>query len=142
MVFERGGDIRESCGEAGVGIYAYVASNNAMRAYYTSNGEILYTLIPNQNSIFLDFTKRELLRELITYMKKYVLEIGKRMEYYKVPQININNYQRFGSIIEDFVKKNYSNVDGWIVRHEGIGIPIGKQVVIKNLNAVNVQKVN
>jgi len=138
-IFERGGNIRQFNGEAGYGVYAYVAPSNAMKKYYTGNGETLYKIIPKDDAIFLDFTNDDyLLNMLIDYMREHTKKMGKEMQFYTPPKINKANYQRYGNILEEFIMNNYSDVDGWIVQHKGIGIPTGKQVVIRNLDSVNI----
>jgi hypothetical protein len=69
-------------------------------------------------------------------MKSEVLGLSKRMPGYRIPTINHTTYQRYGRLIEDFVRTKFSNIDAYITNHEfGGDIPKGKQLIIKNENA-------
>lgn len=139
MIFQRGGEVSQCHGESGFGMYAFVYPNPKMKDYYTRNGEQLLTIVPNKDSVFVDFTKKEIRSNLIVFMKSEVEKMSLSMSgYYVKPKINNKNYQRFGRMIEDFVNLNFPKCDGWIVNHEGSGIPSGKQVVIRNLESVKI----
>ncbi len=139
-IFERGvreGDppLKAVHGEAGHGIYAF-KPNSEMRSYYTQQGESLYTFDIPDNKI-ADLTKE--LDQLIPFMKKDIDKTAEQMGgFYVKPKINRENYQRFGRIIEDYIRVHHPDKSAYLVQHKGIGIPTGKQLVITNMDDVEI----
>jgi len=134
FIVERGGDITTSYGEAGRGVYAYVP-NNAMRKYYTAHDETLHKIMLNKDRI-VDLSTGRNLDNLIQFIRQEIERMAQTMQGYVRPKVNNSNAQRFGRIIEIYVRNNYPNVDAYIVKHMGPGIPTGKQVVITNMSVL------
>lgn len=140
MILERGqfkskDGLNVADGEAGTGIYAYIP-NIKMREYYTKNGEDLIFIKINDKSSIIDLTKE--VDKLIFYIRKNIEFLAAQMDFYQIPKITKENYQRFGRQIENYIRENYYNADGYIVQHKGFGVPTGKQVIIKNQNAIEI----
>ncbi len=126
---------QSSCyGEAGEGIYAMVP-NKAMEAYYRSSGEGLFELKLKENYWVLDLTQGQPLSDLLSFGRQYLERLANEIPGYVKPSLTSKTIQRFGSIIESFVRKNYSEAAGYMVPHVGPSLPTGIQIVIKNLDA-------
>jgi len=125
----------KSIGESGYGIYFSLTRYPQMLKYYKDEKfghdvRIIYAR-PKINCEIYDFTKSENLDDLIQYMKNEIDELSKRMSGYMKPKINRSNYQRFGNIIENYIRDNKLDISGYIVNHEFYGsIPKGKQLII------------
>ena len=141
MQFERcqHGGVPDECnvcdGEAGRGVYAFVPSA-AMRRYYTASGEDIYILSLISGHV-ADLTGSEM-PKLLAFAKAEFEQLAKRMPGYQVPRVSASNIQRFGRVIEQYVAQQYPDSVAYIVPHAGPGIPTGKQVVIKNLQAFKI----
>jgi len=61
------------------------------------------------------------------------------MKYYVKPKINRSNFQRFGNMIEDFMHQYFPNIDAYLVPHMGPGVPTGKQLVMTNESAFDIE---
>lgn len=149
-VFERcqhGGeptDANQAPGEAGTGVYAYVAPNRALRAYYSAQGESVYRLtlssdIPEARVI--DLTG-PLMAEVLAYADSEVSSLALRMPGYQKPRISATTIQRFGRILEQFIAQRFPDAVAYIVPHRGPGIPTGKQVVIRKMTAFEVTSIS
>jgi hypothetical protein len=130
-------DNRLCSGEAGYGLYAYVAPAPRMRAYYSSSGEAVYR-IEQQTGVVVDLTRGEALQSLIAFAKSEFSETAKRMPGFKTPSVSASNIQRFGSVIERYVNQFHPDAAAYLVPHKAAGIPTGTQAVIRNLDAFNV----
>lgn len=124
-----------SDGEAGRGVYAYVPSA-AMRRYYTAAGETVYSLSLIEGDV-PDLTGSEM-PLLLSFAKTEFERIAEQMPGYRVPRVSASNIQRFGRIVEQYIAQRHPNAVAYIVPHKGPGIPTGKQVVIKNLQAFEI----
>ena len=127
-------------GEAGRGIYAYVPSN-AMRAYYTANGETCYRLRMKCGDV-ADLSKGHNLRDLVDFAKAEFAEIAKQIPGYQIPQVTASNIQRFGRVIEKFVAQRFCSPDVYLVPHKGPGIPSGVQAIIRDISAFEIEPLN
>jgi hypothetical protein len=127
---QHGGVLSSADGEAGYGIYAYLPSPH-MRGYYSSNGETVFE-IEVDAALVVDLTAASTMAKLIAYATALFARRAKEIPGYRQPAVNRKNIQRFGSVIEQFIRENYSDAMAWIVPHNGPGIPDGKQVVIAN----------
>lgn len=132
-------------GESGRGIYFSVSDYSEMVDYYKRMSGQNFRVIqakPKLNTNIIDLTKPNILSELLRFMKSEVLGLSKRMPGYRTPTINHTTYQRYGRLIEDFIRRKYPNADAYITNHEfGGDIPKGKQLIIKNENAFDYQDV-
>lgn len=119
-------------GEAGRGIY-FSCSNNMVNYYQKMTPEYrtIYAY-PKENTLIVDFTKKENMINLIRFIQNELIDISKRFEYYNIPKINSSNYQRYGNQIQDYIKINFPEADAYIVNHEfkGSNLPKGKQLII------------
>jgi hypothetical protein len=126
-------------GEAGRGVYFSLNRYPATINYYKR--ECPYRVInafKKQNTKIVDFTISKNLVPLIEFMRGEIERMKQSMgSTYISPKINNSNYQRFGRLIQDFIKKIYGDVDGYIVNHEakGTDLPRGKQLIILNQDA-------
>ena len=142
MMFERcqhGSDMRATTGEAGHGVYAYPASEaNRMRSYYGSGGETVWRLAPQPDAVIVDLTEPGNAAEFLVFARA-----AARGSVFggPAPRISLSNAHRFGSLIERFIGSRYPEADAWLVRHEGAGIPSGKQLIIRSLSAFQVEEV-
>ncbi|MDO8415201.1 MAG: hypothetical protein Q7S87_03195 [Agitococcus sp.] len=128
-----------SCsGEAGYGVYAYVPSSG-MRAYYSANGESIFSLVHRCGEIVHFRGARR--HALVSFIRTEVQKLGRAMVGYKVPVVSGNNVQRFGSLIEFYISERYPNAVAYLVPHQGPGIPTGTQAVIRDLSAFDCQLV-
>ena len=134
-------------GEAGRGIYFSLDKYPSMISYY-KNETIPYRIIratKKPNTKIIDFTQSVALNKLITFMRTEILGLSKRMgNTYIPPKITQTNYQRFGRLIQDFIRKNSPDADGYIVNHEATGttVPKGKQLIVLNQDAFDYNEVN
>lgn len=128
-----------SPGQAGSGVYFFIPSPK-MKEYYTANGESLVTAKVRQDANLIDFTIKVNRDQLLMFMKNQIDSQGDRGmgSFYQKPIITLKNYQCFGQLIEMFVGATGKGTDGYIVNHEGIGLPKGKQAVIRNLEAIEI----
>ena len=135
-------DLTVADGEAGRGIYFSLEQYDDMVDYYKRGMEnvriIKATIKPNTKIV--DFTKPENTRVLINFMRQEIRGLSQRMgNTYIPPKITQSNYQRYGRLIQDFIRQKYPNVDGYIVNHEakGTNLPSGKQLIVLNKDDFN-----
>lgn len=77
------------------------------------------------------FTETMNLMQLMAYAESYFNRIADSMgSCYKNPKVLKSNYQRYGQMIESFIREIKPDLDGYIVNHQGVGIPKGKQAII------------
>lgn len=121
-----------SNGEAGRGVYGYLAPNKKMREYYSGKrGELSKDLKLVKFTVsgkIVDLTKE--VDKLIEVAKSEIEKTAQSMKYYVKPKINKSNIQRFPHIIYQYMTTNHPNASGYIVIHKGIGIPTSKQVIV------------
>jgi len=121
-------------GESGDGIYFSLTKYPQMLKYYKDMTEDGYRIIyakPKPNCQIHDFTNPVNLKDLIQFMKIEIEELSKRMIGYRKPNINTSNYQRYGNLIQDYIRKHKLDLSGYIVNHEYKNfIPTGKQLII------------
>jgi len=131
--------LTSSPGEAGDGVYAMIP-NARMRAHYTKDGEALVSIDMKPGKFVIDLTQPSKLQHLIDFTKEEIERTAKQMGgYYQKPKINQSTVQRFGRIITDYMRKFHPDASGWIVHHKGPGIPTGKQVVLPDPDAYEVE---
>jgi len=141
-------ELVHATGEAGDGIYFSLSKYPQMIKYYkdlTPEGYRVISAHPKKGTIIHDFTKPENLMELLKYMREEIDKMSKRMEYYMKPKINQSNYQRYGSMIEDYIRRKLNGkVDAYIVNHEmsGSNLPKGKQMIIINEDGFEYEEIN
>jgi hypothetical protein len=131
-----------SPGQSGTGVYFFSPSAK-MQQYYTANGESLVTAKVKSDANFIDFTVKDNRDQLLTYMRSEIDKQGDNGmgSFYQKPKITLKNYQCFGQLIEMFVGATGKGVDGYLVNHEGDGIPKGKQAVIRNIEAIEIMPI-
>jgi len=137
LIVERsqfGKEMRSFNGEAGNGVYAHLPSK-ALRNYYTSNGEQSFKIELNKNEV-IDLTQSDNLNQLLNFAKTEINKNAKDISGYIKPKVNKNNIQRYGRIIELFIKQVRPWAKAWIVSHSGPNIPTGKQVVITDKTCI------
>lgn len=125
-------------GEAGTGIY--FSSNSRMVDYYRDKTHVPYRIIeatPKQNCEIVDFTEKWRLEALIVFMREQIKERAKEWQFYIPPKINQKNYQRYGDMIQQFLRDKDIPHDAYLVNHQfdGSALPKGKQLVIVNEDA-------
>lgn len=141
-------ELVHATGEAGEGIYFSLSKYPQMIRYYkemTPEGYRVVSAHPKNGTIIYDFTKPENLTDLLNYMREEIDKISKRMDYYIKPKINQSNYQRYGTMIEDYIRRKLNgNVDAYIVNHEmsGSNLPKGKQMIIINEDEFEYEEIN
>ena len=141
MILERcqHGEINESSvthGEAGVGVYAFVP-NSGMRTYYTSQGETCWRL-ELKDGFVADLSRGALLVDLVSFARGQVLENANRIPGYVAPRITTTNIQRYGRLVEMYVRSQLPDAKAYLVPHCGPGIPTGVQAVIRDLSAFEI----
>jgi hypothetical protein len=124
-------------GEAGRGIYFSVGKYPDMIKYYQKGMEGGFRIVKAvalPNTKIIDFTSPKLLGALIDFMRKEIVTLSKRMQGYIPPKIDTSNYQRFGRLIEDYIRIYHPKIDGYIVHHQAdkTNLPKGKQLIIIN----------
>lgn len=139
-------ELVHSTGEAGCGIYFSLSKYPQMIKYYKNSTHEGYRVIsahPKKGTIIYDFTKPENLSDLLNYMREEIDKLSKRMTHYIKPKINQSNYQRYGTMIEDYIRRKLNNnVDAFIVNHEGLNLPKGKQLIIINEESFDYEELN
>lgn len=136
-----GGDRpRAATGEAGDGIYAYFPKSTAMRRYYMGKrsevGEASLWDIDLDASRVVDLTQPQNMAELLTYARAQFSQLERSMPGYVTPVVSAHNIQRFGRIVEGFVRAHRPWAGAWIIGHKGPGIPTSRQVVIADESAM------
>lgn len=129
-----GSILNKADGEAGYGIYAHLPSM-ALHKYYSKNGELSFALKLDKSRV-VDLTTQSNTSQLIEFAKHQVAQRETYGHGYKVPKINKSNIQRFGSLITQFMQRNFPEAGAYIVRHKGPGLPTGKQVVITDESVI------
>ena len=124
-------------GEAGRGIYFSLSKYPGMVDYYkrgSQEGHRIIKATPKPSTNIVDLSSGENNRELIKFMKSEIEALRQRMAGYIPPRISGGNYQRFGRIIQDFIRQKFPTADAYIVNHQadGTDLPKGKQLVIIN----------
>lgn len=136
-----GGDsLRASDGEAGFGVYAFFPRSSAMRRHYGAKGfngapATLWD-IDLDASCVVDLTQAGNMRDLLAYARGQFSELAATMPGYIVPKVSAHTIQRFGRIIESFVRDRHGWAKAWIIGHYGVGIPHSRQIVIADDSAV------
>ncbi len=124
-------------GEAGRGIYFSLSRYPEMVDYYRKNIEHrLIQAIPHSDAKVLDLTGTHN-NHLLAFMRKEIEDLSKRNPGYIKPKITKRNYQRFGRLIQDFIRKFHPDTDAYIVNHEAEGteLPKGKQLIVIDAEA-------
>lgn len=137
-------DANQAPGEAGTGVYAYVAPSRALRSYYSARGETVYrlTLHPGfLDAAIIDLTG-PLMKDAIAFAKQEATALSLSMPGYQKPRITATTIQRFGRILELFITQRYPEAVAYIVPHRGPGLPTGKQVVIRKMAAFKVTPIS
>ena len=98
------------------------------------SGFRIITAIPKSNTKIIDLSEGETLQTLIMFIRQEISGLSKRMPGYISPKVKSSTYQRFGRLIQDFIKKYYPTTDAYIVNHQAdnTDLPKGKQLVIIN----------
>lgn len=141
-------ELVHATGEAGTGIYFSLSKYPQMIKYYkklTPEGYRVISAHPKKETIIYDFTRPENLTDLLSYMREEIDKLSKRMTHYIKPKINQSNYQRYGTMIEDYIRRKLNNkVDAYIVNHEMSGsyLPKGKQMIIINEESFDYEESN
>jgi hypothetical protein len=131
IIFQRGqhdysgGIPNSSDGQAGPGIYAFPASNSAMRKYYTKDGETLINIVPKESCTIIDFTKAE--------HANMAIDVARKMSPTGKTSASIKTLMTHPWALRTVATR--LNADGYIVPHRGQGIPSGTQLVIINPDA-------
>lgn len=136
-----GGDRpRAATGEAGDGIYAYFPKSAAMRSYYAGKrgqfDEVSLWDIDLDASRVVDLTQPQNMAELLAYARGQFAQLARSMPGYVTPVVSAHNIQRFGRIVEGFVRAHRPWAGAWIIGHKGPGIPTSRQVVIADESAM------
>lgn len=128
-------DITVADGEAGRGVY-FSLSPKVVKYYRekSPSGREIHAM-PTRNCNLVDFRAKERNFLLIEYIRSRINKLAKEMAGYVKPKVNKKNYQRFGRLIEDYIREFIGDCDGYIVYHGGPGIPSGAQLVVRNLDA-------
>jgi hypothetical protein len=138
-------ELVHATGEAGMGIYFSVCKYPEMIRYYKRNTPDGYRVIsahPRPDTKIYNFTKPENLINLINYIREEIDTLSKRMTGYIKPKVNQSNYQRYGNLIEDYIRRKLNNeVDAYIVNHEGGTLPKGKQMIIINEDSFDYEEI-
>jgi hypothetical protein len=144
-VFERcqaGDKITFSDGECGYGVYAYPVKYSAkMRAFYGEGGARTVFRLTLKTGYVVDLTDPRIMPSLLIFAREQFARMKTQMTYYQEPKVNKSSIQRFGAIVEDFVRANYSDAAGYTISHElsGSNLPKAKQTVITKLDHFDVQ---
>jgi hypothetical protein len=122
-------------GEAGRGIYFIPSCHRKMVEHYSKDARRIVEAIPKDGCVIVDLTCAPWSVRLIQYAKESIERTAKHMgNGYVKPRITMKNVQRFGRIVEDFIRRCFGRVDGYLVPHCGPGIPTGRQLVITDEN--------
>jgi len=81
------------------------------------------------------------MQALLTFARDHFRQMAARLPGYQVPKVGPGQIQRYGHVIEDFVRKNHPDVSAYLVPHEGPGIPKGVQAVIRRMEDFEVEVV-
>ncbi len=138
-------DLTVADGEAGRGIYFSLKRYGDMVRYYRQNSPThrLIKATPKPGAKIIDFTKSP--SDLINFMRNEIKELKARMgNTYIPPQITQSNYQRYGRLIQDFIRKTAPDTSGYVVNHEakGTNLPKGKQLIVLDKDAFNYEDIN
>jgi len=130
--------LNSAYGEAGYGIYTMPKGHSKMAKYYTRNGETLLNIKLKDDAKVVDLTKEWTMKSLLHFASEYIESLAKKNDGYIKPKINKGNIQRFPNIIESYIQKFYADADAYVVLHEfkGTDLPTGKQIIIKNREAI------
>ncbi|MBY0464776.1 MAG: hypothetical protein K2W33_07505 [Burkholderiales bacterium] len=135
-----GGRLRAATGEAGDGIYAYFPKSVAMRNYYVGKrgqfDEVALWDIDLDANRVVDLTLPANMTELLAYARAQFAQLERSMPGYVTPVVSVHNIQRFGRIVEGFVRTHRPWAGAWIIGHKGPGIPTSRQVVISDESAM------
>ena len=130
-------ETRACFGEAGHGVYAYVP-NSAMRQYYSAKGEDVYRLTHKQGEI-VDFLAGDAMSALLAHARSHFKKTAEQMPGYQMPEVSSSSIQRYGSVIEHYVRLHHPDAVAYLVCHKGPGIPTGIQAVIRRMDAFEVE---
>ncbi len=139
---ENAEQLTQATGEAGTGYYFSPITNRKMVEYYTNDSEHVWIATPLSSCNIVDLTSTEHINGIILLIQENCNRMKKDFEYYKVPKINKSNYQRFPYAIEQYVGQ-LGNVDAYLINHEygEANLPKGKQLVVLNLDAFDLEQV-
>ena len=138
MQFIRGENsetLTQATGEAGTGYYFSPMNNRAMGEYYTRDAKHVWVAKPKSDCNIADLTSNDHIKGIIAVIKENAERMKRDYKGYIVPKVNKNSYQRFPYAVEQYVNENLANVDAYLINHNGDGVPSGKQLVIRNLDA-------
>ena len=133
-------------GESGRGIYFSLSNYPSMIDYYRKNSGSEYRVIkaiPKSGSEIIDLSSGENLKCLIVFLKQEISALSKRNPGYILPKITASGYQRFGRLIQDYIRQYYPNADAYIVNHQAdnSSLPKGKQLVIIDNHAFDYEEI-
>lgn len=137
---ENSESLTKATGEAGWGYYFSPVTNLGMSEYYTKDSRHVWMAYPKSGCHIEDLTSEYHINGIIEVIKKNVSKLKKEMKYYVVPEVNRSNYQRFPYSVEDYIK-TIPNTDAYLIKHSGPGIPSGKQLIIVNLDAFDLEQI-
>ena len=129
-------------GEAGRGIYFCLERNLPMVIYYLKDACRSIVAIPKKECYIVDLTTTEMSTRLLYFTKEQVeILVAKMGPYFKKPSVNRVNIHKFPIHINSFIEQCCPKADAYIVNHYGVGIPGGKQLVVRNMDAFDVEDV-
>ena len=143
MQFIRGENaetLTQATGEAGTGYYFSPISNTKMVDYYTRDSKHVWLANAKVNCNIVDLTSNEHIEGIIEMIKLNTERMKNDYEHYIVPKVNSGNYQRFPYAVEQYVDERLGNIDAYLIRHNAVSIPSGKQLVILNLDAFELEQ--
>ena len=127
-------------GEAGRGVYFCLERNMPMVAYYLSDACRSIVATPKKGCFIVDLTTDEMSTRLLAFTKEQVELLAVRMgPYFKRPSIDRGNIQRFATHIMSFIFQCCPKADAYLVKHHGVGVPSGKQLIVRNMEAFDIQ---
>lgn len=133
--------LTKATGEAGWGYYFSPVNNKNMVDYYTKDAKHVWIAYPKSNCKIEDLTSQKHIKGIVDLARKNSLRLKEQMgDTYVVPKINKDNYQRNPYAIEEYVKTFLPDADAYLILHSGHNIPSGKQLVITNLDAFNLEQ--
>jgi len=133
--------LTQATGEAGIGYYFSPITNIKMAEYYTKDSKHVWLASSKDNCNIIDLTFNEHIEGIISMIKENTERMKRDYEHYIVPNVNRSNYQRFPYSVEQYINEKFSNVDAYLISHNAVGIPSGKQLVIRNLEAFELEQI-
>ena len=138
---ENAESLTKATGEAGFGYYFSPVRNREMVDYYTSDSKHVWMAYPKSECKIADLTQPLHLKGIIDLAVRNREQLKKEMPGYIDRGVNRANYQRNPYTIEEYIRKNLPNIDAYLIAHRGSGIPTGKQLVIVNLDAFDLEQI-